>query len=123
MCGEQTSYSVDDAKKLHKKQYTAAQYQAAPDFVESGERRISQTKMLDILKERALYISERGATVNNPHLTGSFLRSFLGTSGEITGRTNCGPSIRTLATNFVREHPGHPAAIRVGPAVASVGLP
>lgn len=123
VCGEQSSYSVDDAKKLHKKQYTAAQYQAAPDIVENGVRRISQTKMLQILKERARYISERGATVNNPHLTGSFLRTFLGTPREIIGRTNCAPSIRALAANFVREHPGHPAAILVGPTVTSASLP
>ena len=113
VCGEQLSYSIADAKKLHKKQYTAAQYQAAPDIVEGGERRISQAKMLTILKERARYISERGATVNNPHITEAFLRTFLGTTREIAGRPNYGPSIRALAADFVREHPGHPAAISV----------
>lgn len=123
VCGEQPSYSIGDAKKLHKKQYTAAQYQAAPDIVENGERRISQTKMLTILKERARYISERGATVNNPHITESFLRTFLGTSREIVGRTNCGPRIRTLATDFVREYPGHPAAILVSPPVDAANIP
>jgi hypothetical protein len=113
VCGEQASYSVADAKKLHKKQYTAAQYQEVPDVLENGERRISQTKMLVILKERARYIAERGATVNNPHITETFLRTFLGTSREIIGRTNCGPRIRELAADFIRQHPGHPAAIAI----------
>ncbi|MGF6409399.1 hypothetical protein [Paraburkholderia sp. MM5482-R1] len=110
VCGEQDAYSVEDAKKLHKKQYSAAQYLDVPDIVQDGKPRISQTKMLGILKERALYISERGATLNNPHITATFLRQFLGTNREIIGRTHCAPRIRELAANFVRDYPGHPAA-------------
>jgi hypothetical protein len=113
VCGEQPSYSIDDAKKLHKQQYSAAQYAAAADLLEAGRPRISQGQMLQILKERALYIAHRGATVNNPHITKTYLTPFLGTDREIVGRTQCGPRIRALAEAFIREHPSHPCAIAV----------
>jgi len=113
VCGERPTYSIDDAKRLHKQQYSAAQYAAATDLVVGGLPCISQTKMLGILKERALYVAQRGATVNNPHITKTYLRPFLGTDREIVGRTQCGPRIRTLAQAFVRQYPGHPSAIAV----------
>ena len=69
--------------------------------------------MLQILKERALYVGRRGATVNNPHITKTYLTPFLSTNREIVGRTQCGPRIRALAEAFIREHPGHPSAIAV----------
>lgn len=113
VCGEQPTYSIDDAKKLHKQQYSAAQYAAAADLQEAGILRISQGRMLQILKERALYVGRRGATVNNPHITKTYLTPFLSTNREIVGRTQCGPRIRALAEAFIREHPGHPSAIAV----------
>lgn len=115
VCGEQESYTIEDAKKLHKQQYTAAQYAAAPDLIIDGAPRISQAKMLQVLKERALYVAQRGATVNNPHITKTHLTPFLGTDREVSGRTQCGPRIRALAEAFVREHPGHPASVVVSP--------
>jgi hypothetical protein len=113
VCGERAVYSIEDAKKLHKQQYSAAQYAAAPDSVESGVPVISQAKMLEILKVRALYVAQRGATVNNPHITKTYLTPFLGTDREVIGRTQCAPKIRALAEAFVREHPGHPASMPV----------
>jgi hypothetical protein len=62
---------------------------------------------------QAVYIAERGSTVNNPYITETFLRTFLGTNREIVGRTNCGPQLRQIAKAFVREYPGHQAAILV----------
>lgn len=113
VCGEQSTYSIDDAKRLHKQQYSAAQYAAAADTLDDGIPRISQGRMLQILKERALYVGQRGATVNNPHITKTYLTPFLGTDREIVGRTQCGPRIRSLAETFIRQHPGHPSAIAV----------
>lgn len=112
VCGEQETYSVEEAKELHKQQYTAAQYAASADTVVDGKPRLSQGRMLGILKERARYIAERGSTVNNPHINKTFLLPFLGTDREVVGRTNCAARIRTLAEAFVRKHPGHPAAVR-----------
>jgi hypothetical protein len=110
VCGQKKTYSIEDAKMLHKQQYSAAQYTAAADVVQDGAPCISQTNMLKILKERALYVAQRGATLNNPHITKTYLTSFLGTDREITGRTNCAARIRALAESFVRDHPGHLAA-------------
>jgi hypothetical protein len=113
VCGEQPTYSIADAKRLHKQQYSAAQYAAVTDLVVNGVPCISQTKMLEILKERALYVAQRGATVNNPHITKTYLRPFLGTDREIVGRTQCAARIRALAEAFLREHAGHPSAVVV----------
>lgn len=113
VCGEQATYSIKDAKKLHKQQYSAAQYAAAIDLVQNNVPAISQAGMLKILKERAFYIAQRGATVNNPHITKTFLAPFLGTDREIVGRTQCGPRIRAIAEAFILEHPGHPSTIVV----------
>lgn len=113
VCGEQDTYSVEEAKILHKLQYTAAQYAASADTVVDGRPRLSQARMLEILKQRARYIAERGSTVNNPHINKTFLLPFLGTDREVVGRTNCAARIRTIAQAFVREHPGHPAAVRI----------
>ena len=90
---------------------TAAQYEAVADILEDGASRIFQSKMLEILKERARYISERGSTVNNPYVNNTFLRAFFGTSREVEGRTNCGPQIRSRAAAFICEHFEQPAAI------------
>jgi hypothetical protein len=110
VCGEQPFYSIEDAKRLHKQQYSAAQYAEAADSLEDGVPCISQDKMLNILKERAQYIAERGSTVNNPHITKTFFTSFLGTDREITNRTHCAARIRSIAGEFLQAHPGHPAA-------------
>lgn len=125
VCGEQETYSIEDAKRLHKQQYTAAQYAATADLVRHGVPCISPANMLAILRERALYVAQRGATVNNPHITKTYLTPFLGTDREITGRINCSARMRALAEDFVRQHPGHPSAMVVPPpAVAgTIGEP
>lgn len=110
VCGEQNTYSLEDAKRLHKQQWSAAEYQAALDTVEAGIPRISQTKMLVILQLRAQYIAERGATLNNPHITKVHLRRFFGTDREVSGNA-WAASIRTLAAAFVLQHPEHPAVV------------
>lgn len=66
--GEKQVYSLDDARRLHKKQYTVAEYRSAMD-VENG---YSKQKMLEILKDRARYLIERGSTLNNPHIPESY---------------------------------------------------
>ena len=110
VCGEQSSYSLEDARRLHKQQWSAAEYQTALDTVEAGTPRISQTKMLAILQLRARYIAERGATLNNPHITKVHLRRFFGTDREVTGNA-WAASIRTLAVTFVLQNPQHPAIL------------
>jgi hypothetical protein len=108
VCGEQATYSMQDAKRLHKSQWTVAQYEAALDTHQASQQRISQQKMLEILQLRSKYISERGATLNNPHVTKAHLKQFFGTDREVTGGA-WAASIRASASAFVREHPAHPA--------------
>lgn len=109
VCGEQETYSLEDAKRLHKQQWTADEYAAALDVDLGAERRISQAKMLEILQLRSKYIAERGATLNNPHVTKTHLDTFAGSNRVVNG-PNWAAGIRLIATEFVRAYPGHPAA-------------
>lgn len=111
VCGRKSTYSVADAKRLHKLQWTSQQYADAQDCYEKGIRRISQTGMLGILKLRAKYIAERGATLNNPHITKAHLDSFIGTNRGVQA-PNWASSIRQIATEFVQSNPEHPAILR-----------
>lgn len=106
--GEQQSYSVEDARRLHKLQWTAQQYEQAIDMEVDGVPKISPAGMLNILKLRIRYIAERGSTVNNPHLSKTFIRTFLGTDREVSNGA-WAEGIRRLAKDFVMKHPDHPA--------------
>ena len=118
VCGQQESYSVQDAKQLHKQQWSAAQYQAAADVIVDGKRRLSAAKMLEILQLRAKYIAERGATLNNPHVPVTHLRPFLRTD-SLVPTNQCASRIREIAAKFVREHPQHPSILRIASAKAA----
>lgn len=64
--------------------------------------------MLKLLRLRALYIAQRGATLNNPHITSEHLKKFWGTDRE-TPTVEAAAAIRKLATDFIAAHPGHAA--------------
>lgn len=116
VCGEQESCSMEDARRLHKQQWTADEYAAALDVDRGAERRISQAKMLEILRLRSKYIAERGATLNNPHVTKTHLDTFAGSNRVVSG-PNWAAGVRQIAIDFVRAYPGHPAAqTRPGPS-------
>jgi len=66
--GEKEVYTLEDAKKLNKKQYKIAKYKELMD-VEDG---YSPDRMLEILKYRCKYLIERGSTLNNPHIPSSY---------------------------------------------------
>lgn len=108
VCGQKASYSLKDAKKLHKKQWTKDQYDAALDMFENEKKKISKLKMLEILQLRAKYIAERGATLNNPHITKTHLDTFLGTTREVKD-TSGASSIRAIVTDFIKSNPDHPS--------------
>lgn len=111
VCGKKPAYSLDDAKQLHKMQWSADEYKAALDTDGQGRQSISQGKMLEILRLRAKYIAERGATLNNPHITKAHLDAFIGTPREVLD-TSWASSIRAIATEFVRANPDHPTVSR-----------
>lgn len=72
ICGDKEFFSLDDAKKLHKKQFTAKEYLDRMDL----EQGYSPSKMLEILQLRCEYIIQRGSTLNNPHIPASVLTTF-----------------------------------------------
>jgi len=106
VCGVKAEYEIEDAKRLHKKQWSAAQYRAAADIVNGRKRTLSPSRMLELLKLRAQYIAERGATVNNPHIAKGFLRQFLGTQAEV--KQDWAVTIREIARAYVAGDPSHP---------------
>lgn len=110
VCGKKTNYSLTDAKKLHKKQWTSDEYAMAQDIEIAGQRKISPAKMLEILQLRSRYIAERGATLNNPHVTKKHLDTFADSSRVVTG-PNWAAGVRRIAIDFVRANPTHPAVI------------
>lgn len=108
VCGEQDLYTLEDAKRLHKQQWTAEEYSSALDVETEEGRQYSQLRMLDILRLRSKYIAERGATLNNPHITKAHLDAFVGTNRHIHA-PNWADSVKLIAKDFVIGNPGHPA--------------
>ena len=110
ICGNHKSYMLKDAKRLHKQQWTADQYLAAQDIEATGQRRISPGKMLEILRLRSQYIAERGATLNNPHITKTHVATFAKSDRVVAG-PNWAAGVRRVAMGFARANPAHPALI------------
>ena len=112
VCGMLPAYSMEDAKKLHKQQWTAAEYSAAMDISIDGKPKISPQKMLEILQLRLQYIAQRGATLNNPHITKTHLSTFENTSRMIKN-SNWAAGIREIATDFIHSNPDHASIIQI----------
>lgn len=110
VCGERATYTVTNAKKLHKQQWTSEEYATALDVEVDGVRHISQSNMLQILQLRSEYIAGRGATLNNPHITKTHLDLFRNTDRVVSG-PNYASGIHALATKFIREYPNHPSIL------------
>ena len=66
--GKKKLYSLEDARKLNKKQYSISEYKELMD----QENGYSPKVMLEILKSRCKYLIERGSTLNNPHVPASY---------------------------------------------------
>lgn len=66
--GYKEFYTLEDAKSLHKRQYSEREYREKMDLRGGYSRR----RMLEILKERTTYIMARGSTLNNPHIPLSY---------------------------------------------------
>jgi len=66
-------YSIQDAKLLHKKQYSMAEYKQLADLPGGN---FSRKRMLDIVKARIRYLARRGSTLNNPHIPASYFEGW-----------------------------------------------
>lgn len=86
VCGTKKLYSLEDAKRIHKQQYSADEYKDRMDFREGrGKSKVegyTPTRMLDILKDRAEYLIRRGSTLNNPHIPGSYFEGWTQIKGS-----------------------------------------
>lgn len=67
--GRKLVYTPADAKKLHKNQMSTVDYKAAMDVLNG----YSPERMLEIFRDRARYVLERGSTLNNPHIADGYL--------------------------------------------------
>ena len=74
--GEKEVYLRDDARAIQKNQYKKDEYEAKMDL-ESG---YSKHRMLEILADRWVYLTKRGATLNNPHIRPSSYQDFVALS-------------------------------------------
>ena len=89
--GKKTKYSYEDALYLQKRQYTKEQYQAKMDLDDG----YSKEKMLEIYRDRVRYLIERGSTLNNPHIPGSYFNKW-----DTVIRDDHAINLR----NFVKSH-------------------
>ena len=108
ICGEKSAYTLEDAKSLYKRQWTEDRYASKMDL--SGG--YSPPRMLEILRLRAQYLSDRGSTLNNPHIPKRFFLTFADRAIRVTvGR-------ETTQTPTC-ERPSDGPLLRVGSSDAS----
>lgn len=72
ICGEKSIYALEDAKALYKRQWSEGDYRSEMDLPNG----YSPRRMLRVLRLRARYLSDRGSTLNNPHIPMRFLSTF-----------------------------------------------
>jgi hypothetical protein len=108
VCGPGDFYTLAQAKSLHKQQWSADEYWAACDLEVDGQRCLSPNAMLSLMRLRARYVAERGATLNNPHITKSHLTPFLNGDQCIKG-PDWAVSLQRIAAAFAMRYPDHPA--------------
>jgi hypothetical protein len=95
ICGEKRKYSLNDAKALHKRQWRRERYFLEMDDADG----YTPSKMLEILKLRAIYLNQRGSTLNNPHIPRSFFSKFSDQMIDVT-KVNAGEASATTQKNI-----------------------
>ncbi|MCT7978021.1 hypothetical protein [Laspinema olomoucense] len=70
--GKKDVYTLKDANKLHKRQYSMEEYLSKMDLKPG----YSPERMLAILQDRCQYLIERGSTLNNPHIPASYFKGW-----------------------------------------------
>jgi len=71
--GKKEKYTIDDARALHKRQYTVKKYKELQD----DKPYYTPERMLDIFKDRTRYLISRGSTLNNPHIPESYFSGWI----------------------------------------------
>ena len=80
ICGEKSIYMLEDAKALYKRQWSESDYVSEMDLPNG----YSPRRMLRVLRLRARYLSDRGSTLNNPHIPMRFLSAFADKMAEVS---------------------------------------
>ncbi len=80
ICGEKSIYALEDAKALYKRQWSEGDYRSEMDLPDG----YSPRRMLRVLRLRARYLSDRGSTLNNPHIPMRFLSTFADKMVEVS---------------------------------------
>ncbi|QBX36300.1 hypothetical protein E4M02_12060 [Brevundimonas sp. S30B] len=93
--GQKPAYTLADARKLHKMQYSAAQYLDARGEAED----IAPERMLAIFRDRLRYVIERGSTLNNPKVSPAYLSNW----PAIT--SNYAEELRKLVRSWLAANP------------------
>lgn len=70
--GEKPVYSLQDALRIQKRQYSMERYRELMDRSEG----YSSEAMGEILRDRARYLIERGATLNNPKVPRTYFKGW-----------------------------------------------
>ena len=108
ICGEKETYTLEDARAIYKRQWSESRYSSEMD-IENG---YSPRTMLRILRLRARYLNNRGATLNNPHIPTTFLRRFAdqaidlavaGSDGKVRRRVRLAIRRITMASAKLRS--------------------
>lgn len=89
--GTKETYTYDDARKLHKNQLKKADYLARMDNPDG----YTPDRMLEIFRERVRYVIERGATLNNPHISYGYFETWETISEDHAAR------LRSLVKNWL----------------------
>lgn len=93
--GQKNRYSYEDAKQLHKDQMKKAEYLSMMNL-DGG---YSPERMLEIFRERARYVIERGATLNNPHIPYGYFEKWATITEDHAVR------LRDLVRNWIASAP------------------
>ena len=96
ICKEKSKYSLEDAKSLHKRQWNQEKYRSEMDDANG----YTPAKMLEILKLRAIYLNQRGSTLNNPHIPKSFFANF---RDRMIGTVHCRADARSAIHQTLRD--------------------
>ncbi|MEU8757737.1 hypothetical protein [Streptomyces sp. NPDC048659] len=73
LLGEKEYYTKQEARWVMKNQWTAAKYEEQADLTSGKDIRYSLDRMVEIMRERCLYVMSRGATLNNPHIPMTYI--------------------------------------------------
>jgi hypothetical protein len=109
LLGHAGPYGEELARAVLRQQWSMQDYAAAADTVGAdGMPAYSGPAMLAVVRRRALYIAQRGSTLNNPHIGKQHLSAFFGTDREV--RADWAAQVRRIAAGWLSAERGQRAS-------------